>query len=393
MQFSKRLERIPPYLFARLDAMKKEAQAGGVEVIDLGVGDPVEASPGLVVERLCREVVDPVHHRYPPYDGSRDYRQAVARFYERRFGVSLDPDSQVLGLIGSKEGLAHLPVAVLDPGTVALVPDPAYPVYANSTWLAGGEPWALPLRPQAGWRPDFSAVPAPVLERARLLFLNYPNNPTAATADLEFLSQAVDFARRHDLVLAYDNAYSEIYLDDDPPPSILQVEGALDLAVEFNSLSKPYNMTGWRLAYCVGNPRVLKALGAVKKNIDSGAFTALQAAGATALDQGAQVSREVRAIYRRRRDLVVEALKQLGWPLETPRATFYVWAPVPPGLGSLEFAGLLLERTGVLVSPGIGFGSQGEGYFRISLTAADQDLARALARLKEAGAGFEAFPG
>ncbi|MCL6580349.1 MAG: LL-diaminopimelate aminotransferase [Firmicutes bacterium] len=384
MRKARRIERVPPYLFAEIDRKRREAEARGVDIISLGIGDPDVPTPDFVVDRLAREARDPATHCYPPYQGTSAFRQAVAGYYRSRFGVELDPEREVLALIGSKEGLAHLVWAFVDPGDAALVSDPGYPVYGIHTLLAGGEVIPVPLLPERGFLPDLEALAPEGLRRAKLLFLCYPNNPTAGTADLEFFRRAVAFAREHDLLLVHDSAYVEITFDGYEAPSVLQVEGAKEVAVEFGSLSKPFNMTGWRLGYVVGSREAVAALSIIKTNTDSGQFTAVQRAGVEALTNPA--SREfilkMRDIYQRRRDAAVRTLRRLGCPVEPPRGSFYLWAPVPQGFTSAGFAEHVLERAGVIVTPGSAYGARGEGYFRVSLTLPDERLEEALVRLE-----------
>ncbi|MDI3299204.1 MAG: LL-diaminopimelate aminotransferase [Bacillota bacterium] len=379
-----RLEQIPPYLFAELDRQRQEAVARGVDVIDLGIGDPVDPAPPRVVERLAEAARDPAAHRYPSYEGSPRFRRAVAGWYRRRFGVELDPARQVMALIGSKEGLAHLIWAYAGPGDAVLVPDPAYPVYRVQTLLAGAEPWTLPLERGRGFLPDLEAVPAEVARRAKLLFLNYPNNPTAAVAGLDFWEEAVAWAREHDVLLVSDAAYVENTFDGFRAPSVLQVPGATDCAVEFYSLSKPFNMTGWRIAAAVGNAEALAALGRVKTNLDSGQFTAVQEAAVAALEEvGEPFVARMNEIYRRRRDRAVAALVRAGLAVEPSRGSFYLWVPTPGGEPAAAFAARLFRETGVLVAPGSAYGAKGEGFFRISLTVPDDRLEEAMRRIEE----------
>ncbi len=384
MQVARRLEQIGAYLFADLDRRQEELQAKGVDVINLGIGDPDLPTPPHIIDALMKGATDPRSHRYPPYGGTQAFKTAVARWYARRFGVTLNPEREVLALIGSKEGLAHLPWAILNPGEGALVPDPGYPVYRSATILADGVPHPVPLLPERGFLPDLQAVPAAVARSAKLLFLNYPNNPTGATATLEFFDEAVQFARRHDLILAHDNSYSEIAYDGFRPPSILQVPGATDVAVEFHSLSKTYCMTGWRVGFVSGNAAAVSALAKIKTNIDSGVFQAVQHAAVAALEGPQDFLAQRLRIYQGRRDRVIRTLRSLGWQAADLRATFYVWLPVPRGTSSAQFAATVLERTGVVITPGAGYGTQGEGYVRISLTTADDRLDEALRRLADA---------
>ena len=381
---SQRLQRVGAYLFADLDRRQEVLVAKGVDVISLGTGDPDLPTPEHIVRALEEGARDPRTHRYPPYSGTGEFRKAVAQWYAWRFGVTLDPEREVLALIGSKEGLAHLPWATINPGDVTLVPDPGYPVYRSATIMAEGEPVAMPLLAARGFLPDFDAIPAEALHRARLLFLNYPNNPTGATADLEFFARAVAFARRHGLLLVHDNAYSEIAFDGYRPPSILQVDGARDVAIELHSLSKSYNMTGWRVGFAVGNAEAVGALGTVKTNVDSGVFRAVQHAAIAALTGPQDVLAPTLATYRARRDRTVAALRAVGWQAPAPKATLYIWVPTPNGQSSVAFAADVLDRTGVVITPGIGYGPSGEGYVRLSLTTPDARLDEALARIRRA---------
>ncbi len=377
---ARRIESLPPYLFAELDRKVSAKRAQGVDVISLGVGDPDLPTPRHVVEAMREAVADPSTHRYPSYWGSIEYRTAVAAFYGRRFGVELDPETEVMALIGSKEGIGHIALAYVDPGDESLVADPGYPVYGVSARLAGGVPISLPLRAEDGFLPDFGA--APVGERTRTMWLNYPSNPTAAVAELTTFEEAVAFCRDHGLLLLHDAAYSEITFDGFVAPSVLQVPGAKDVALEFGSASKLYNMTGWRIGWAAGSAEAIRALGVVKTNLDSGQFTAVQRAAIAALDGPPEHLDELRATYRRRRDVVVGTLNDLGWSLKPPLGSCYVWAPVPEGETSVSFADRLLDEAGVFVAPGNGYGSLGEGYVRLSLTVPDDRLAEAMTRLR-----------
>jgi LL-diaminopimelate aminotransferase len=384
MMQSTRLRSIGAYLFADLDRKQEALQAKGVDVISLSTGDPDIPTPEHIVRAMEEGARDPRTHRYPPYRGTGEFRNAAAAWFSRRFGIEVDADREVLALIGSKEGLAHLPWAVLNPGDAALIPDPGYPVYRSATIMAEGEPVALPLLAERGFLPDFDRVPAGALRRTRMLFLNYPNNPTGAVAGLDFLARAVAFAKTHNLLLVHDNAYSEVTYDGYRAASILQVPGAKDVALELHSLSKSFNMTGWRVAFAVGNADAVAALGTLKTNVDSGVFTAVQRAGVAALTGPQDVLAPTLAIYRARRDRLVAGLKAVGWNPPTPRATLYVWMPTPDGMSSVAFAGDVLEKTGVVITPGVGYGELGEGYVRFSLTTPDARIDEALARIKRA---------
>jgi LL-diaminopimelate aminotransferase len=368
-------------MFAELDRKIAAKRAAGVDVISLGVGDPDHPTPRHVVEALQEAAEDPTTHRYPSYWGLPGLRKAIGHWYRTRFGVEVDPETEVLPLIGSKEGLAHLAWAFVDPGDQALVPDPGYPVYASAVSLAGGRPVSLPLGPEGRFLPDLSR--APVSASTRLLWLNYPSNPTAAVAELDVFEEAVAFARQHDLLLVHDGAYSEMTYDGFVAPSVLQVNGAREVALEIGSPSKTYNMTGWRVGWAVGNAEAITALAALKTNLDSGVFNAIQRATAAALNGPQETVEEMRALYAKRRDVVVETLNALGWDLEPPRGSLYVWFPTGDR-SSAEFCELLLEGAGVVVSPGPGYGARGEGYARISLTVPDDRLSEAMYRVREA---------
>ncbi len=379
MKVSSRVGSLPPYLFAALDRKLDAKRAEGMDVISLGVGDPDLPTPQHIVEAMREAVTDPATHRYPSYYGGPEFRRAVAAWYERRFGVALDPDTQVMALIGSKEGIGHIAFATIDRGDEALIPDPGYPVYGISTRLAGGTPVPLPMTEDTGFLPDLDA--AAVTERTRALWLNYPGNPTAAVADVATFERSVAFAREHDLLLLHDAAYSEITFDGYLAPSVLQVAGAKDVALEFGSASKSYNMTGWRIGWAAGSAEAIRALGVVKTNLDSGQFTAIQRAAVAALEGPPEQLDELRATYQRRRDLVVGTLNGLGWSLKPPLGSCYVWAPVPEGETSVSFADRVLDRTGVFVTPGNGYGERGEGYVRMSLTVPDDRLSEGMERL------------
>jgi len=384
LKLSQRVVGLPPYLFAEIDRRVEEKRRQGVDVINFGVGDPDLPTPSHIVEALCEEAARPEHHRYPSYRGMPRFREAAASWVSRRFGVSLDPETETLALIGSKEGIAHFPLALLDPGDVALVPDPAYPVYRSSTLFCGGVPVELPLHEGNDFLPDLASVPEEVWRKARLLFLNYPNNPTAAVADLAFFEELVHYARAHDVILAHDLAYSEITFDGYVAPSLLEVPGARERTVEFHSLSKTYNMTGWRVGFAVGGAEVIAAFAKVKENIDSGVFNAVQLAAVAALEGPQDCVLDNREVYRRRRDALLEGLRSIGWEVEVPSATLYVWMKVPHGYDSREFTRHLLEKAEIAVAPGSAYGARGEGYVRFSLTLPDERLREGVDRLKKA---------
>lgn len=382
---AKRLDNIPPYLFAEIDKKKEEAIKRGVKVLSLGIGDPDLPTPPHIVDALYEAAKIVSNQKYPPYEGTKEFRKAVAEWYEKRFNVTLDPEKEVLTLIGSKEGIAHIFLAFVDPGDIALIPDPGYPVYKVATILAGGIPYTFPLKPDT-YLPDFSNVPEEVARKAKIMFLNYPNNPTAAVADLSIFEEAVEFAKKYDIILCHDNAYSEVTFDGYIAPSILEVKGAKDIAVEFHSLSKTYNMTGWRIGFAVGNKDIIDGLSIVKTNVDSGVFMAIQYAGVVALRGSQDVVEENKRVIAKRRDIFVEGLKKLGWDIKPTKGTFYLWVPIPKNFkSSIEFASFLLEKTGIVVPPGIGYGENGEGYFRIALTVDEPVLKEALERMESAG--------
>ncbi len=381
IKFAERISNLPPYLFAELDKLRDERRAAGVDVISLGIGDPDLPTPDTVVEALAVAARDPANHRYPEYYGLDELRAAIADWYRRRFDVSLDPAAEVVPLIGSKEGIAHLPLALVDPGDLVLATDPGYPVYAIGAMLAGGRIHEIPLASEGGWLPDLESIPTDALAAAQLLWLCYPSNPTAAVAPFEFFESAVAFARRHGLVIAQDAAYSEVTFDGYRSRSILEVPGAMDVAVEFHSLSKTYNMTGWRIGWMVGNAAVVEALGRVKTNVDSGIFQAVQHAGIAALQVPQTWIDQRNLRLQSRRDRVLQVLTAAGLDPERPRASLYVWSPVPAGWSSIQFATRLIDDVGVIVTPGVGFGPAGEGYFRISLTTPDDRLEEALSRI------------
>jgi len=381
MKMSRRIENLPPYLFAEVNKKIAQKRAKGEEVVSFAVGDPDIPTPNHIIERLCQAAKDPANHRYPETEGLPELRQAIAEWYKKRFGVTLDADKEVLPLIGSKEGIYHITFCFIDYRDIALIPDPAYPVYSVSTMLASGSAHYLPLTEENGFLPDLDAVPAHVLQKAKLLWLNYPNNPTTAIADLDFFNRATEFAKRNNLAVCHDGPYSEVAFDGYQPVSFMQADGAKEIGVEFNSLSKIYNMTGWRIGMVVGNAAMIDALKRLKSNLDSGIPQAIQYAAIEALSGPQDCVQEHNAVYQRRRDLVIEVLNNMGLKAQTPKATLYIWAKVPPSYTSVDFATDLLERVGVVVTPGTGYGKHGEGYIRLSLTVPDAALVRGLSKL------------
>jgi LL-diaminopimelate aminotransferase len=387
MRPSKRVDRLPPYLFARLEQRIAEKKAQGVDVISLGIGDPDRPTPQLTVDALCDAARDPGTHRYPSNRGRPEFREAVASFYERRFGVQIDPASEVMPALGAKECVFNLNLAFLDPGDAALAADPGYPVYTGGPLLVDADPVAMPLLPERGFAPDLDAISPADRERARLMYLNYPNNPTGAIVPDGLFERAVEFGREHDILVVHDASYTETTFDGYEAPSFLATPGAKDVGVEVFSLSKGYNMTGWRTAAIVGNAEAIDAYWRLKTNIDSGMFEAVQLAAATTLELGVAVVREMQALYQRRRDLVCDALREIGVDVTPPKGTIYVWAPVPEGHTSESYCELVLEESGVVVSPGGAYGPSGEGFFRISLTIEDDRLAEAVERLRSSLGG------
>ena len=381
MKMSKRLESLQPYLFVEISRKIAEKKAKGEEVISFGMGDPDIPTPSHILERLCQAAQDPANHRYPESAGLPELRKAIAEWYKKRFGVSLDANKEVLPLVGSKEGVAHIAWCFIDPGDIALVPDPAYPVYSVGTMLAGGTPYYMPLVAENDFLPNLDTIPAHVLEKAKLLWINYPNNPTGAVADIDFFNRVVKFAQQHDLAVCHDAPYSEVAFDGYQPVSFMEAEGAKEVGIEFHSLSKSYNMTGWRIGMAVGNAEMIDALRRVKSNLDSGIPQAIQYAAIEALTGPQDCIQEHNAIYQRRRDLVVDMLNSIGLEAKPPKASLYVWAKVPQGYTSVEFTNELLEKVGVVVTPGTGYGSSGEGYIRVSLTIPDAGLVKGLSRL------------
>jgi len=381
MRIARRVENLPPYLFVGISQKIAEKKARGQRVVSFAIGDPDIPTPEHIIDRLCEAARDAANHGYPETYGLPALRQAIAEWYEKRFGVVLDPDTEVLPLIGSKEGIGNASLCFVDPGDVALIPDPAYPVYSVSTMFAGGESYFMPLREENGFLPDLEQVPEVVAARARVVWLNYPNNPTGAIAGRDFFENVVDFARRHDLVVCHDAPYTEVAFDGYRPISFLEVPGAMDVGLEFHSLSKSFNMTGWRVGMAVGNATCRDTLMKVKSNLDSGIPQAIQCAAIEALRGDQSCIEEHNAIYQRRRDRIVAVLRQMGLRVTPPKASLYIWAGIPQGYTSADFATRLLEETGVVVTPGTGYGRCGEGYIRLSLTAPDDDIEEGLERL------------
>jgi LL-diaminopimelate aminotransferase len=381
MKIARRVENLPPYLFVEISRKIAEKKAKGEEVISFGIGDPDIPTPMHIINRLVEAAKDPVNHRYPESEGLPELRKAIAGWYMKRFGVSLDPDTEVAPLLGAKEGIAHIALCLLDPGDTALVPDPGYPVYAIGTNLAGGRSYYVDLTEKNNYLPELRRIPEQVAGRSKVLWINYPNNPTGAVADLNFFNQAVEFARRYNIVVCHDGPYTEVAFDGYRPVSFLQAEGAKDVGIEFHSFSKSYNMTGWRIGMAVGNAAIIGALKTLKSNIDSGIPQAIQYAAIEALNGPQECIEEHNALYQRRRDLVVEGLNKIGLKASAPKASLYIWAKVPDDYTSAEFTTDLLEQVGVVVTPGNGYGRNGEGYVRLSLTIADANLLKGLSRL------------
>jgi LL-diaminopimelate aminotransferase len=378
-----RLGRIPPYLFAEIDRKVQEKKRSGVDVISLGIGDPDLPTPQRIVHVLQEAAADPANHRYASYFGLAELRQAIADWYGERSGVTLDPSTEILPTLGSKDGIAHVPLALVDPDDVVLAPDPGYTVYVTGALMAGADPYVMPLTAANHWLPELDAIPEDVAQRSRLMWLNYPNNPTAAVADREFLERAVAFCQRHDIILCHDAPYSEIAFDGYRPLTLFEIPGAKEIGLEFHSLSKTYNMTGWRIGWVCGRADLVGLIGRLKTNIDSGIFQAVQWAAIEALNGGDEETRAACDVYARRHRLVADTLNDLGWNIKPPRATFYVWAPVPDGYDSIGFASHVLDEVGVNITPGVGFGAHGEGYFRLSVTAPDARLEEAMERMRK----------
>jgi LL-diaminopimelate aminotransferase len=381
MKIARRIENLKPYLFVEINKKIAEKKAKGEEVISFAIGDPDIPTPSHIIDSMCQAARDPVNHRYPESEGLPELRQSIAGWYKKRFNVDLDPATEVLPLIGSKEGIGHIAFCLIDPGDIALVPDPAYPVYAIGTQLAGGRPYFLSLKESNGFLPVLDGIREDTLRKTRILWINYPNNPTGAVANLDFFNRVVEFARKHNILVCHDGPYSEVAFDGYQPVSFMQATGAKEVGVEFHSLSKSYNMTGWRIGMVVGNPQMVGALRTLKSNLDSGIPQAIQRMAIDAFD-GPQVSiAEHNAVYQRRRDLICEVLNNIGLQARPPKAGLYIWAKVPEGYNSVDFTADLLDQVGVAVTPGVGYGRSGEGYVRLSLTIPDASLVKGLSRL------------
>ncbi len=381
MHTSNNLKKLPPYLFAEIDAKKQELRKKGVDLIDLSIGDPDLPTPKHIIDAICEGAHDPNNHRYPSYNGSQEFREAAAIYLKNTKNVVADPDKEILTLIGSKEGIAHIIFACTNPGDVVLVPSPGYPVYTSASIIAGCEVFEMPLRKDNDFMPDLKAIPKDKLKKAKLIFINYPNNPTSATATDEFYKEVVEFSIKNNLILCHDAAYIDIAYDGYRSPSILEFDGARDVAIEFHSLSKTYNMTGWRVGFAAGNKDILSALGKIKTNVDSSATAAVQHGGAVALESSQDCVKEACKVYQKRRDVLINGLNGKGWKIEPPKATFYVWAEIPEKTDSRTFAAKIMEKTGVVITPGVGFGIAGEGFVRFSLSYPTARIEEAVQRI------------
>jgi len=382
-KISRRLQNLPPYLFLEIDKMKRKARQEGRNIIDLGIGDPDQPTPGHIIEALYKASQDAANHRYALDQGMPILRQAIAGWYKRRFGVELSPDDEILPLIGSKEGIAHLPLAFLNDGDYSLIPDPCYPPYKGGTIFAGGKIHLMPLQESNAFLPDLKRIPASIRKKAKLIYINYPNNPTGATAEKDFYREVVEFARKNKIIVVSDLAYSEMAYDGYSPPSFLEIEGARDVTIEFHSLSKTYNMTGWRVGFACGKKELVSGLAKVKSNIDSGIFSAVQLAGVAAIEGPQEHISSMCQLYQGRRDILVNGLRQLGWQVNSPKATFYVWIRIPKKIDSIKFSALLLDKADIVVTPGTGFGKYGESYIRMALTVSGERINQAVQRISK----------
>lgn len=389
MEVSNRLKSIPPYVFAEIDKKRQAAVAKGVDVINLGIGDPDQPTPPHVVEAMKKALDNPANHKYPPFGGMPEYKKATAEWVEKRFGVTFDPTNEITSLIGSKEGIHNIIMAYVDPGDIALIPDPAYPVYRTSTILAGGTPHFMAMTPANNFLPDLEAIPQEVARKAKLMFLNYPNNPTAAVCDISYMEKAVAFAKKNDILLVHDLAYSEMTFDGFKAPSVFEVPGAKDVAIELHSLSKTYNMTGWRVGFAIGNQQPVKALAQIKSNVDTDVFRAIQQAAIAAFQGPRDHIDYCNKLYEERRDVAVAAFKKLGWTVNPNKATFYMWLPVPKGMTSADFCTLMLDEAGIVVPPGTAYGPNGEGFFRMSLCTDKTRLQEAFDRMAKHSITFD----
>ncbi len=382
IDYSERLKRLPPYLFVEIDRKKKELEKKGVKIIDFGVGDPDLPTPDYLISEMGKALRNRENYHYPLGRGKKELRDAISLWMRKRFNVGLDAEKEILVLIGSKEGIAHLPLGFINPGDYLLIPEPSYPVYQAATIFAGGKPYSLPLLEKNNFLPDLESIPEKIRKKGKILFLNYPNNPTGSVATKEFFERVIDFGRRYGIIILQDAAYSEIYFGE-KPSSILEIPEAKEISIEFHSFSKTFNMTGWRLGWACGNERLIDGLAKVKENIDSGAFSAIQDVGIVALSEPEKKREERREIYRERRDILVSGLRKIGWEINEPKATFYLWARVPSGFTSTRMVNLLLDKAGILTTPGNGFGKDGEGYVRFSLTLPTEKIKEAIGRLKD----------
>lgn len=378
------MQNLPPYLFARIEQKIAEAREKGIDIINLGIGDPDLPTPGYIIDKMAQSIYKSANHQYPSSVGLLQFRQAAADWYKKRFGVELDPVTEVVSLLGSKEGIAHISFSYLDKGDINLVPDPGYPVYSIGTLLAGGEPFIMPLKEENQYLPVLEDIPDTAARQAKIMFINYPNNPTGAVVDIKFFKKVVEYARSYDILVCHDAAYSEIAFNQTRPPSFLEAPGAKEVGIEFHSLSKTYNMTGWRIGWAVGNSQAIEVLGRFKSNVDSGVFQAIQYAGIEALQGPRQTVEKMRKIYEERRDIALDAMKKMGWEVTPPGGSFYFWVPVPKDYTSASFAEAVLEKTGVIITPGNGYGEYGEGYFRIALTVDKDKIEEAFNRIYKA---------
>jgi LL-diaminopimelate aminotransferase len=388
MEVAQRLKSIPPYVFAEIDKKRQAAVARGVDVINLGIGDPDQPTPPHIVAAMQKAVADPANHHYPPFGGTKEFKTAAAEWLARRFRITIDPDSEITSLIGAKEGLHNTIMAFIDAGDVNLIPDPGYPVYRTSTILAGGDPYFMPLTPENDYLPDFKLIPAEVARKARLLLVNYPNNPTAGVADLEFFERAVAFAKKHNILLCHDLSYSEMTFDGYKAPSVFEVKGAKEVAIELHTLSKAFNMTGWRIGFAIGNSDAIKAIYQLKSNIDTDIFKAIQVAAVAAFEGPMDHIDYCNQLYVERRNIAVRRLKDLGWDVAPNKATFYMWLRVPPGMTSQEFSTMMLDRAGIVVPPGTAYGPCGEGFFRMSLCVPTERLQEAFDRMEKSAINY-----